>query len=317
MKKIFASCVLALIVLIGCEFFEEEEVKLPAPQDVRLMSIDNGLGVRLEWNAVEGADTYSVYFKSEEIARVTTTHFEHPSAVLDTAGLGPYFVFAHKEDEMSPQSRAVSTKPRPVPYQFIYDRDNIKVWEIDTTYVVDTTVTPPETLEMHVDTLLTRIMPGAYDWDATSAGSSYVLTDSTALDWDIYLDDGDTSTVLYKKFFLVSANASLPTSSIPEVSQGWETTYITGPESVSIAVAPENFTTLYAPDPDTLPDGVNPDLFPADTYCYYLKVDGDHYTQIRVNKYSAVDTLGGAQVWGGIQFEYYFQKIKDFRRFEP
>lgn len=314
MKRAFILCIILSFFLTGCEFFEEEKVELPAPQNLRLISIDNGLGVRLEWDPVEGAEEYGVYFNSEEIARVTTTYFEHHASQLDEAGLGPYFVFAYKKDETSPQSRVVSTKPSAVSYQYIYDRDNVRVWEIDTTYVIDTTVTPPNTLEVNIDTLLNRIMPGAYDWDSTSSGTTYVLTDSTAPEWDIYLDDGDPTKVLYKKFFLVSANASLPTSSVPEVSLGWEHTYITGPCTVD--VAPENFTSLYAPDPDIQPEGVDPESPEHKDDRYYLKVDGDYYVQLRVNKYTAVDTLGGAKVWGGIEFEYYFQKVKNFRRFE-
>lgn len=299
------------VILLGCEFFEPEEVKLDAPQNLRFVAIDDGLGVRLEWDPVSDAEEYAVHFNSSEIARVTEEKFEHRGSDVEGKGLGTYFVLAFKEDDRSPQSNPVSTKPKTAITLEIYDRDDV--------IRSDTTIQRRyDSLGVeYVDTgVVTEIQLGGFGWSEVGGGERLSVTDLSRV-WHVYLDDGEPGSTDYSNFHFVSANSALQ-GMVPPAPQ-FDTAYITGPSAAD-----------YAP----LDMGVAVPVRTDSTY--YLKVYGKYYVKLIPTGHTSITSTfidytdmqqppgGGPEVPlertheqsdVGIVFDYYFQKIENFRRF--
>ncbi|KPJ49605.1 hypothetical protein AMJ40_05175 [candidate division TA06 bacterium DG_26] len=310
MKKVVLFLCGALL-LSGCEFFEPEEVKLQAPQNLHFAAIDDGLGVRLEWDAVADAEEYAVYFNSTEIARSGEPRFDHHSADLDRVGLGTYFVFAYKEDVRSPQSDPVSTRPKAVATLEVYDRDDV--------IRSDTTIQQryDDTGAAYVDTsIVTEALMGAYGWGPIGSGAAFDVTDLGSV-WQVYLDDGQAGATDYNNFHFVSANAALQ-GMVPPAPL-FDTAYIAGPTDAAYAPLTMDVTAPVKVDST-----------------YYLKLYGTYYVKlIPTDRISISSTFidytdmrqppgGGPEVPlertheqknVGIGFDYYYQKIENFRRF--
>jgi hypothetical protein len=309
--RVLGVIMLVALLLSGCEFFEPEETVLETPQNVRLIAIDDGLGVRLEWDAVADAEEYAVHFNSSEFARVTATQFEHRASEVERDGLGTYFVFAFKDEDRSPQSDPVSSKPKSVITQEIYDRDDV--------VVSDTTIqTRYDSLGVeYVDTsIVTEMQLGGYGWTEAGSGEGRDIGDVSEI-WQVYLDDGAPGETDYTNFHLVSANAALPGMAVPAAQ--FDTAYISGP-----------CTTDYAPTDMSVTASVEINA------TYYLNLYGMYFVKIVPTEYTSVTSTfidytdmqqppgGGPEVPlertheqpnVGVIFEYSFHKIENFRRF--
>jgi hypothetical protein len=299
------------VIVSGCEFFEPEEVTLDAPGNLRLTAIDNGLGVRLEWDPVVDAEEYAVFFNSSEIARVTGESFEHHSSDIESMGLGTYFVFAFKEDDRSPQSSPVSTSPKSVITLEIYDRADV--------VRSDTTIqTRYDSLgNEYVDTsIVTEVQLGGFGWSEVGSGEGSSVADLSEI-WHVYLDDGEIDATDYNNFHFVSANSALQGMEPP--APQFDTAYIAGPT-----------TTEYAPEAMGVAAEVKIDS------TYYLKIYGTYFVKLIPNGRASISSTfidytdmrqppgGGPEVPlerthdqanVGVLFDYYFQKIEGFRRF--
>lgn len=299
------------VILSGCEFFEPEEPALDAPQNLRFTAIDNGLGVKLEWDPVSDAEEYAVSFNSSEIARVTEEKFEHHSSDIESTGLGTYFVFAFKGEDRSPQSDPVSTKPKSATTLEIYDREDV--------VRSDTTIqTRYDSLgNEYVDTsIVTEIQLGGFGWSEVGSGEGSSVGDVSHI-WHVYLDDGELSSTDYNNFHFVSANSALQGMEPP--APQFDTAYITGPTASE-----------YAPEAMDVTAPAKIDS------TYYLKIYGKYFVKlIPTGRASITSTFidytdmrqppgGGPEVPlertheqtnVGIVFDYYFQKVEGFRRF--
>jgi hypothetical protein len=275
MKRAFLAIILLLIFWIGCTR-QPTAPTLGAPQNLKISSIEKGLGLKLEWDNIEDADGYFVYFvnvKSDTesdtaaLAKVIQSEFYDlpkptsqtglPSSIMER-GCGDYYV---------------------IPEKIEYD----KVWLGDAS---ETVSSRPAVSKSCV--LYERNLPDscAYGWDENGNGERYSISDATN-EWDIYLDDGDSTTTDTAGLYLVSPTDSVGGNSSPTVN--WDATYIV--ISTSENTAPLDITTLFA---SVEKDGI-----------YYLKVDTDYYVKV------VIDSL----LDNGIIFNYSFQKLKGFRRF--
>ncbi len=302
---------LTVLFLFGCEFFEPEEAKLQPPENLRLVAIDDGLGVKLEWDPVSDAEEYAVHFNSTEIAKVTEEKFEHHSSEIESDGLGTYFVFAFKGDDRSPQSDPVCTRPKAAVTLEIYDRNDV--------IKSDTTIQNRyDSLGVeYVDTaIVTEVKMGAYGWSVKGSGEGSSVADLSSV-WHIYLDDGESGVTDYSHFHFLSANCALQGMVPP--APDFDTAYIAGP-----------CATGYAP----LDMGVTAPV-KIDSV-YYLNIYGNHFVKlVPVDRASITSTFidytnmqqppgGGPEVPlertheqpnVGVIFDFSFQKIENFRRF--
>jgi len=251
MKRAFLAIILPLIFWIGCTR-EPTAPTLGAPQNLKISSIEKGLGLKLEWVNIADADGYFVYFvkvKSDTesdtaaLAKVIQSEFYDlpkptsethlPSSIMER-GCGDYYVIPEKIEYdkawLGDASETVSSRPAVGKSCVLYERNL------------------PDSC--------------AYGWDENGNGERYSISDNTN-EWDIYLDDGNsaaTDTI----FWLVSPTDSVGGNSPPTVS--WHATYIV---SSSAATAPLDITTLSA---SVEKDGI-----------YYLKVDTDYYAKLVID----------------------------------
>lgn len=94
------------LMLVGCGPGPEAP-GIPTGLEIT-QAINNGLGVKLEWDAVEEADGYVVLFEGAVIDSVTTETFNDE----DPGDVGQYRVKAYADGEESDPSDAVSTVPK-------------------------------------------------------------------------------------------------------------------------------------------------------------------------------------------------------------
>ncbi|MEN3043677.1 MAG: hypothetical protein ABDH37_00470 [Candidatus Hydrothermales bacterium] len=164
MKKILliSGLFLILLVFIGCP--EDEE--LPTP-NARIASIlEQGEGIRLEWDPVEGADGYRVRVDDELKYEGTSTYFEWKTPALKIE------VYAYAGDKES--------TPRVFDFTPV-SRTSQELWE------------------------RSAAGNSGYGWNADGTGSSYSLGDAANHSRiDFYLDDFTAGTVDVSNIYLVS-----------------------------------------------------------------------------------------------------------------
>ena len=166
MKKYIIG--IAVVLLIGIYFYGCKE-ELPETPNVHTEKIiQNGAGIRFEWDPVENADGYRVYADGKEVYEGTNTYYE-----LLTPTMKVEIVAYNKEGESEP-------------------------WVGDYTPATGT----GEIWERSV-----QDKPSAYGWDAKGNGASYSILDTTNYSrFDFYLDDLQAGTTLPGQMYFVSPN---------------------------------------------------------------------------------------------------------------
>lgn len=242
--KRFLYLPLILAFIVGCEK-EPTGPELDAPESPRLSALQNGTGLKFEWDPVSEASGYYVYFGVNPdllhaIYKVVgQTYFIHDSVALDDAETGYYKVLAVGGDYDSvvgPMSEAVRSAALKTDSVILYERDYLNG---------DST---------------------AFGWDGEGNGKVYSINDAVNR-WHFYLDDGKGGEFDTLGFKFVTPGSSVDGNFPPEVP--WDTTYITGPSDKSIA--PVEIEGSFAPE-----DGIK------ENDVFYLLIDGEHYAKIVV-----------------------------------
>ncbi len=170
MKKYIIG--LGIILGIGIYFYGCKKGEVPETPNVHTVNvIQNGAGLRFEWDPVENADGYRVYADGNQVYEGTNTYYE-----LTTPAKKVEIVAYNDEGESDP-------------------------WEGDYTPVTGT----GEIWERSVSG-----KPSAYGWDAQGNGASYSILDSTNFSmFDFYLDDFTPGSTLPGEMYFVSPNYNM------------------------------------------------------------------------------------------------------------
>lgn len=279
MKKFFI--LLPFLLVIGCTNVPETP-NLPAPTNLTITAIDDGLGLKLKWDAVPEADGYYIYFikvKSETLAdtlalcKVLTPYFvdepydENLSPSIEERGCGDYLV---------------------VPVRRIYDKDTIGL-------PASISSRPIKTGQRIINEK-NKADSAAYGWNESGVGSVYSITD-TINEWDIYVSDADSSRIIDTLFHFVSPPYSMAWQDDgPPPGPKWDTTLVEGPIDEEVAPKKDSYD-WYVP-------GYGAGIKEKDEI-YYLFVDRNYYVKV------VIDTV----LPDGVMLDSYFQSVKGFRRF--
>ncbi|OYD16265.1 hypothetical protein CH333_03835 [candidate division WOR-3 bacterium JGI_Cruoil_03_44_89] len=247
MRKLSPILLIPLLFLLGCA---EEEGPVPTvPENLTLTVIENGLGLRLDWQEVPDADGYYVYFVSAPyeggtkgdiirdtivLVKMLTNRFYdssedsintyYPSSIEDR-NCGDYYVKAVAEDECSEASNSVTSVPLTMGHFTLYEQD-------------------------YNDSC-------AFGWDETGNGRIYSINDMTD-EWDVYLSDMQPGVTDPTDFRLMSP---------PIAGAPWDTTLIAigDDEHLCPCVMWPQLNTAMEPD------GV-----------YFLRIEEDYFVSITV-----------------------------------
>lgn len=210
--------------------------------------VQEGAGLRFEWEPVSNAGGYYVYFGAEpepEFAiykLIDGVFFIHDSAALDEDETGYYRVLAvggDYGDVVGPKSDEVRSAAVKTDSVILYERD---YRDGDSS---------------------------AFGWDGEGNAKIYSINDALNR-WHFYLDDGKALEFDTLGFKFVTPNCSVGDNLPPDVP--WDTTYITGPSDK--AFAPLEIDGGFAPqDAGIVVDDI-----------YYLLIDGEYYAKIVVRE---------------------------------
>lgn len=245
---LITSCL--ILTLSGCKK-TTSQLDLDAPQNLRISLVQNGAGIRLDWDAVSKANAYYVYFgdtpNSDSLNAiykiVNQTYFIHESDALDKSGTGYYAVLAvggEYDSVIGPKSNVVRTAP--------YEVKNITIYERN----------------------YSSGDSSAFGWDDTHAGRIVSIND-TINQWHIYCDDGDSGNIIDTLLKFVTPQDSVGSNPPPDVP--WDSTAIV---FSSDPYAPLQITGKVAPTTGGI----------KEENVFYLLIDKEYYAKIFVQSVS-------------------------------
>ncbi len=237
-----------LLLFIGCK--EEPTASLTAPQNLIITVIQEGAGLKLNWDKVSEANGYYVYFGMHPdslfaICKVVDqTYFIHESDELDKAGTGYYGILAvggEYDSDVGPMSDIII---RTAPYEtqgiILHERD----YESGDS--------------------------SAFGWNAAHIGEILSINDAVNR-WHIYLDDGQSGGTIDSLLKFVTPQDSVGTNHPPDVP--WDSTAIV---FSSASYAPSEITGGFAPETGGI----------TEENVFYLLMDNEYYAKFFVQSVS-------------------------------
>ncbi len=273
-----------LILIAGCTIEEYPATqKLPPPKNLRLSSANNGISVRLDWEAPDSGipDGYIVYFKSiyDSLFRPIDTTAALFDIVMPAGTTGYYYVRSYSFDlGVSDSSNVDSTVPVYTPPTDIYELDKEDFYHFYSAYGFDTTTGYGRTYPMKIPTYCERIDFYMTDRDSGWGGPySFVSPDA------VYRFSYDSSQIHFRcdfkrtRFYLLTDWRQNTDKILPDSTQI---------SDIGVEVGTN--------------DWVNA------RYVAFYTQDG-YYGLLKIDPLS-VDT-----VQGKVTFEAYFQKVRGLR----
>lgn len=299
----------------------EKPPQLTKPKNIKIEGIPGvmkgrsvrGLGVKITWEKVEGADGYYIKFIEEYEGEVDTL-------ILAKTTI-PVFLDLPGDPIINQASASIDRREVGVylitPVRTIYDKTYIGE-EVGVIFTKDQVVGPHRFTLYEVDAEAPA--EGKYcaiRWDtSTGLAVGYSFYETTH-HWDMYLTDtleGGTLAEM-KKFVSPEFEGvdAFPIPKRPPAADKWDTTYFTPaswpPSLVEWVV--DSFT-IFPPAPaDTIFTGTggawkNWLVEITENQGYSIVIDGGYFIELIVRK---IDSTY-------ISFDYYFNKLKHFRRFK-
>jgi len=264
-----------LLLICSCELGPIEEVA--TPQNLTIEAYDNGLGIRLSWDMVENAEGYRIYFKPAGENTYTRIDEVTPgSATSYTQDADAIDSLGLGDYYVTAFKGRNESSPSNVVSTIPVFEDGCKIYDLDAP---------------------TQVGYSAYNWEADGNGEprSYNSTD----DWDIYLNDGVDGAIDTSKFHIISPDTALQWFQIPPEGVDNGAAYIAEVDDPSNIPSGTSITTKY--QPESMDEGIAS----GDYYVVYMKDEGPFYVLLQITR--ILDN--------GIEFDYWFQTIPNFRRF--
>ncbi len=275
MKFLYITTISFILLFIGCKE-EPTAPDLTSPQNLKISVIQDGVGLKLEWDKVSKANGYYVYFGMHPDSLlaiykvVDQIYFIHESNELDKAGTGYYGILAvggEYDSVVGPMSDIIRTAPYEAPDIILHERD----YESGDSSAFGFGALNPK--------------------NAIYAGVVLSIND-TSCRWHIYLDDGQSGTTIDSLLKFVTPQDSVGTNHPPDVP--WDSTAIV---FSTASYAPSEIIGGFAPETDGIDE--------EEKNVFYLLIDNEYYAKFSVQSVSPA----------GVEFNAYFQALKGFRRF--
>lgn len=247
MKKLITLLLIAMLLfLFGCE--ESNEPDLAAPQNIELTVVQNGAGIRIDWDTVSEANAYYLYYgisgnpdSLRALCKVIApNYFYHDSTSLENAGYYAVRAVGGDYDATSgPLSEIVSSAPVKTAQITLYERDH------------------------------SGGNSSAFGWNMTTGEGFVTSVNEASTRWFCYLDDGVPGASVDSLFRLVVPDEAVGSSTPPDVP--WGNTGIT------------QTTDSYSPK--TIIDGYAPEVAGIyEDFLFYLLIDGEYYAKLQVKE---------------------------------